>query len=178
MIGSLWPQFISGNFWYPLSFLILAAGAVFPALLVVLSRNIVNSALWLLVCLASVAGLFVFLGAEFLGLIQILIYCGGVVVLVLFAVMLTQGAVAPEKSVHNRLLWWALPTAFGFGTLVFALTQRVEWPVSELAQIADATPRLADAVLGPYVLAFEVASLVLLVAMIGAIVIARAEPKQ
>ncbi len=178
MIGSLWQLFLSGSFWYPLSFIILAAGAVFPALLVVLSRSIVHSALWLLVCLASVAGLFVFLGAEFLGAIQILVYCGGVVVLVLFAVMLTQGAAVPEKAVHNRLIWWALPVAVLFGALVYLLIRRVAWPVAPLAQITDATPRLADAVLGPYVLAFEVASIVLLVAMIGAIVIARAEPKQ
>ncbi len=178
MIGSLWQQFLSGSFWYPFSFLLLAAGTVFPALLVVLSRSIVHAALWLLVCLASVAGLFVFLGAEFLGAIQILVYCGGVVVLVLFAVMLTQGAATPEKAVHNRLLWWALPVVAGFGFLVYTLTRRVVWPIAQLAQTADATPRLADALLGPYVLAFEVASIVLLVAMIGAIVIASAEPKQ
>ncbi len=178
MTGPLWQQFLSGSFWYPLAFLILSAGILLPALLVVLLRSIVHSALWFLVCLASVAGLFVLLGAEFLGAIQILTYCGGLVVLVLFAIMLTQGAARPQSSVRSRLLWWSLPVVAGFGILVYALVLKATWPVTWTPHPGDVTPRFADTLLGPYVLAFEVASVILLVAMIGAIVIARAEPKQ
>jgi NADH-quinone oxidoreductase subunit J len=178
MIGGLWQQILSGSFWYPLAFLILAVGTLVPALLVVLSRSLVHSALWLLVSLMSTAGLFVLLGAEALGALQILIYCGGVIVLILFAVMLTHGAARPETGVHNRLLWWSLPVVLGFGILTFTLTRREAWPLAQMHGAADVTPRLADALLGPYVLAFEVASVILLVAMVGAIVIATAEPKQ
>jgi len=175
---AVWQAFLSGSFWYPLAFFLFAAGVLIPALLVVFSKNIVHSALWLLPCLASVAGLFLLLGAELVAAIQILIYCGGIVVLILFAIMLTHGVGDPDVRVHNQQLWWALLPAVVLAFLILYLLHTESWPVAPPAISADVTARLADALLTSYVLAFEVASVILLVAMIGAIVIARGEPKQ
>jgi NADH:ubiquinone oxidoreductase subunit 6 (subunit J) len=168
----------SGSFWYPLAFLFFAAGALVPATLVVLSRNIVHSALWLLVSLASVAGLFLLLDAEFLAAIQILVYCGGIVVLFLFAIMLTPRVGDPDVTTHNRqVLWGALASLLAAGVLLYVL-QEEAWQVSPAVNVSDVTGRLADALLGPYALAFEATSVILLVAMVGAIVIVRAETRE
>ena len=170
--------FHSGSFWYPLAFVCFAAGVLIPGLLVVLSRNLLHSALWLLPCLASIAGLFLLLGAELLAAIQILVYCGGIVVLVLFAVMLTHGLGHADIRVRNQQLLWGFVGALGLAGVVLHLLSRQPWS-GGAARLApgDVTGRLADALLGPYVLAFEVSSVVLLVAMVGAILIARAEPE-
>jgi NADH-quinone oxidoreductase subunit J len=177
MIAVIAEQLQTGAFWHPLAFVCLAAGALISGLLVVLSRNILHSALWLLPCLVSVAGLFLLLGAEALAAIQILVYCGGIVVLILFAVMLTRGIGDPDVRATNQQLAWGFIGAAGLAGVVLHLLSREAWPVASRANLGDVTGRLADALLTPYVLAFEVASVILLVAMIGAIVIARGEPQ-
>lgn len=181
MIASLWQSsveaFVSGSFLYPFAFVFFALGTLVPAVLVVVSRNIVRSALWLLVSLASVAGLYLLLGAEFLAAIQILIYCGGIIVLFLFAIMLTPGIGDPDVRVQNRQLFWGPIVAVLMASAVFHLLRDEIWRVRPEADLTDVTGRLADALLGNYVLAFEVASVILLVAMVGAIVIVRSEPK-
>ncbi|MCJ7750656.1 MAG: NADH-quinone oxidoreductase subunit J [Armatimonadetes bacterium] len=175
MTGAIAESLTTGLFWYPLTFGCLAAGVLISALLVVLSRNIVHSVLWLLVCLLSVAGLFILLDADFLAGVQVLIYCGGIVVLMLFALMLTRGVGDPSERAHNRQFWWGLLAAAGLGAIALGLMRRATWPVTAEAAVQDVTGLLADALLGPYVAAFEITSVVLLVAMIGAIVIARRE---
>ena len=168
----------SGSFWYPLAFIVFALGALIPAVLVVVSRNIVHSALWLLASLASIAGLYLLLNAELLAGIQILVYCGGIVVLFLFAIMLTPGVGDPDVRVHNQQLFWGLMAAMALAAVSLHLLRDETWRVASMAQAKDVTGRLAESLLGPYALAFEVASVILLVAMIGAIVIVRSEPKQ
>jgi len=175
---STWNSFLSGSFWYPLAFYLFAAGVLIPALFVVFSKNIVHSGLWLLPCLASVAGLFVLLSAEFLAAIQILICGGGIVVLILFAIMLTHGIGAPDIGAHHQQFWWGLLAAVALGGVTVHLLRGEAWPAAPAAVSGDITGRLAEALLTSYVLAFEVASVILLVAMIGAIVIARGEPRQ
>ena len=177
MTASLAHHLQSGSFWYMFAFACFAAGVLIPGLLVVLSRNLLHAALWLLPCLASVAGLFLLLGAELLAAIQILVYCGGIVVLILFAVMLTHGLGHADVRVMNQQLVWGFIGAAGLAGVVLNLLSRQVWPIGSATPPADVTGRLAEALLSPYVLAFEVASVVLLVAMVGAIVIARAEPE-
>jgi len=167
----------SGAFWYLFAFVCFAAGVLIPGLLVVLSRNLLHAALWLLPCLASVAGLFLLLGAEMLAAIQILVYCGGIVVLILFAIMLTQGLGHADVRVTNQQLLWGSVGAAALAGVMLHLLSLQMWPLGTPTIPGDVTGRLADALLSPYLLAFEVASVVLLVAMIGAIVIARAEPE-
>jgi NADH:ubiquinone oxidoreductase subunit 6 (subunit J) len=171
-----WHSFLTGSFWYPLAFVCFALGTLIPAALVALSRNLVHSALWLLPCLASVAGLYLLLGAELLAAVQILVYCGGIVVLILFVIMLTHGVGDPDMRVHNQQLVWGILASMGLAGILLHLLARSWWRQGRWAVAGDVTARLAEALLGPYVLAFEVASVILLAAMIGAIVIARGEP--
>jgi NADH-quinone oxidoreductase subunit J len=119
--------------------------------------------------------MFLLLGAELLAAIQILVYCGGIVVLILFAIMLTQGLGHADVRVTNQQLLWGFIGAAGLSGVMLNLLSRQMWPLGTAVPPADVTGRLAEALLSPYVLAFEVASVVLLVAMVGAIVIARAE---
>ncbi len=170
--------FTSGSFWYPLAFLLFAAGTLVPALLVVLSRNIVHSALWLLLSLASTAGLYLLLNAEFLAAIQILVYCGGIVVLFLFAIMLTPGVGHADVRAHNQQILGGIIAAVLVAGVTLHLLADEAWNIAPAADVRDVTGRLADALLGPYVLAFEVTSVILLVAMVGAIVIVRSEPRE
>jgi NADH-quinone oxidoreductase subunit J len=165
----------TGSFWYPLAFFCFGAGVLIPGLLVVTSRNILHCALWLLPCLASVAGLFLLLGAELLAAIQILVYCGGIVVLILFAVMLTRGVGDPDVRVVNQQALWGFVAAAALAGLVLHLLSRESWPAVAAINRGDVTGRLADALLSRYLIAFELSSVILLVAMVGAIVIARAE---
>lgn len=175
MTQALLHQLETGAFWYPLAFGCLAAGVLVCGLLVVVSRNVFHSALWLLPCLASVAGLYLLLGAELLAAIQILVYCGGIVVLIIFAVMLTRGLGDPDVRPLNQQLLWGLIGAAGLAGVALHLLSREAWPTVGVTGLDDVTGRLADALLAPYVLAFEVASVVLLVAMVAAIVIARGD---
>jgi len=157
------------------AFFTLAALILIPALFVVVSRNIVRAALWLCACLVSVAVLFLVLGAEFLAAIQVLLYIGGIMVLLLFALLMTRRIGEPDVRVVNRQVGWALLGCAALASVLFWMLRGERWPVARVA--ADGSPAaMADALLRPFVLPFEVASLLLLAAMIAAIVIARQEP--
>ena len=179
---SLWQSavdaFVSGSFLYPFAFVVFALGTLVPAVMVVMSRNIVHSALWLLASLASVAGLYLLLGAELLAAIQVLVYCGGIVVLFLFAIMLTPGVGDPDIQVHNRQFFWGLIVAVLLAAVSLHVLSEESWGVALAADLNDVTGRLAEALLSRYALAFELASVILLVAMVGAIVIVRSEPRE
>ena len=157
----------------------LALLAVVSGAGVAFSSNIIYSALSLLGALLAAAGLYLYLNADFVAVTQLLIYVGGVLVLILFAVMLTS-RIADTRHTNPRI--GAVP---GFALLVALLgllgyvALRAPWKVAaapaEMASTADA---LGDAFLGPYLLPFEVASLVLLATLIGAVVVARKEIKE
>ena len=154
---------------YALALLTVAAG-----LGVVFTTNVVHSALALMGTLLGVAGMFVLLGADFLGVVQLLVYVGGILVLTLFAVMLTSRV---DVRVSNRAVG-RLPalvvTVAVLGAMVRAVTATT-WVTTEPSAPAPTIYGVGNAFLGTYVLPFEVASLVLLVALIGAVVISRKE---
>ncbi|MBN1316201.1 MAG: NADH-quinone oxidoreductase subunit J [Anaerolineales bacterium] len=148
-------------------------------LLVVTQRNIVHAAGALILALFGVAGLYVLLEAGFLAAVQILVYIGAIGIMIIFAIMLTRH-VADSKSISMNDQWaWALAAVIlVFGLLVYVVNA-IE-PVTAQAGAApffagNATQELGIALLNPegYVLPFEVASVLLLGAMVGAIVIAR-----
>ena len=147
--------------------------AVVTGLLAVTSRHLIHAALWLVVTLGAVAGLFLLLGAELLAWVQVLVYVGAVVVLIVFALMLTRtptAAASAELTQNSRTaaVVSVLATA-GLGT-VFTLTfggSRLD--VRRLGTAEN----IGAAIFTEWVLAFEVLSVVLLVALIAAIVISR-----
>lgn len=151
-------------------FAIITLGA---AIMVVTTRNLLRSALWLILVFFGIAGIFVLLNAEFLAVVQILVYVGAIATLIIFAVMLTRQVMDPKQPRFND----QARVAAGFATLLFVvlavIVTRVAWPVAIGAAPVDAIQQLGMDFVGPYAVPFEVASVLLVVAMIGAIIIAR-----
>jgi NADH-quinone oxidoreductase subunit J len=155
-----------------LIFYAIAALVLISAAGVAFSKNILHSGFALLGTLAGVAGLYLFLGADFVGVAQIIIYVGGILVLILFAILLTN-RIGDVKITNLALprMGAAVPVVFGVVGLV-ALIFRTPWPQTQAAA-APTTARLGDAFLREYLLPFELASVILLLALIGAVIIAR-----
>lgn len=155
-------------------FYAVAALAVISALGVVLSHNVVHAALALILALLAVAGIFLLLSAEFLALVQILIYGGAVAILMLFALMLTRVRDMPAALDNPQRPLAALAAAVLLSVFILAAVGGA-WP-GNVEQI-NAVPLQAfgESLFSTWALPFEIASLVLIVALIGAIVIARAE---
>ncbi len=136
----------------------------------VATRNVVHAALFLLVSLVSVAGIYLLLFAEFLALVQVLIYGGAIIIVLLFAIMLTRSQEYPRISDNPQ---WPLGIVAGlavFGVLAASMLWRLP-PESEPHGPGLST--LGESLFTTWALPFEVVSLVLLVALIGAIIIAR-----
>lgn len=156
-------------------FYAFAAFTVISAAGVAFSRNIVYSAFALLGTLFGVAALYVFLAADFVAGAQFLIYIGGVLVLILFAVMLTHRIA--DGAVSNRAAGG--PAALVAVGLVAAVLGRAlfkaRWPVVDVLADGPTTHAIGDGFLGRYVLPFELASFVLLAVLVGAIVVSRKE---
>jgi NAD(P)H-quinone oxidoreductase subunit 6 len=155
-------------------FYLLAAVTVGSALRVVVTTNVVHSALALMGTLLGVASLFVLLHADFLGVVQLLVYVGGILVLTLFAVLLSTRM---DVRLTNRSVG-RLPALALSGGLLFLLGRiatSTPWATGDVPPPATTIYGLGDAFLGEYLLPFEVASIVLLVALIGAVVVSRKE---
>ena len=154
-------------------FVAFGAIAVATGVLAVASRHLMHAALWLVVTLGSVAGAFLLLGAELLAWVQVLVYVGAVVVLIVFALMLTRRPTADASAEVTKNQWpaavLALVASLGLGaTFVFAFGDEkidVERP--------GTAESIGSALFTHWVLAFEVLSVVLLVALIAAIVLSR-----
>ncbi len=161
-----------------LSVVLFYAFAVFTVLCaagVAFSASIVYSAFALLGTLFGVAALYVFLAADFVAGAQFLIYIGGVLVLILFAVMLTHRIA--DVAVSNRSVG-RLPAflmVMVVATIMTRAIMKARWPVTETLPDAPTTHAIGNGLLGPYVLPFELASFVLLAVLVGAIVVSRKE---
>lgn len=169
-----------------LIFWIIAVVLVAAALLVVTFRNIVHSALALVVVFAAASGIYILLNAEFIAIVQILIYAGAVTILILFALMLTRISGQPITNPTNKQWWVAviICTFLGACIVYAATTSKLVIPntgtgTGQLAVGVSNVVGIGQLLYSPtgysYVLPFEVASLVLLVAIVGAIVIGREE---
>jgi NADH-quinone oxidoreductase subunit J len=165
---------IPADFLIAAAFYVLAAAAIGGAIGIILARGIFRSALFLIMSLAAVAAIFVILGADFLGAVQVLIYVGAIMVLIIFGIMLTPGHVE-LRDVGGPGQTAAAIFVAGAVFLVTAVVVGVSaWPRSTLVPMdVPTTELLGRALFSTYALPFEIASILLLVAMIGAIVIAR-----
>ncbi len=154
-------------------FALLALITIGAAFMVVTSQNLLRSALWLILAFFGIAGIFILLHAEFLAVTQVLIYVGAIAMLIIFAIMLMRGLMDPKQPKFNDQ--WGV--VGGFAALLFVvlafLAARIQWPVVAGEAAADVIPQLGQDFVGPYVIPFEVASVLLVVALIGAIIIAR-----
>lgn len=156
---------------YLLSALILGAG-----LLAVTTRKIFRSAIWLLFSLIGIAGLYFWLRVEFVAAVQIIVYVGGIVVLIIFSVFLTQQAGNEmAKPILGRAIFSALAALFGFAFVYSLICQHTFIPSSDTVlpmSVSNIGTQLLSTTEHGYVLPFEVVSILLLAAMIGCIVIA------
>lgn len=146
------------------------------ALGVVLFPNLFHAALCLVGTLLGIAGIYIALKAEFIAIVQILIYVGAVMTLVIFAIMMTERIAEITSAQSHRLRLITFGAAVVFATLLIKMLHRTPWtlnPANAETQVTVAD--LGHAMLGRYVFPFEVISVVLIVALIGAIVIAKKE---
>nr|WP_202886219.1 NADH-quinone oxidoreductase subunit J [Kribbella sandramycini] len=154
-------------------FAVAAVVAVVSAVLVVTSRRIVHAALWLVVTLGAVAGCFGALHAEFVALVQILVYVGAIVVLVLFALMLTKAPTNPlptlttARSPFAAAVAGVLALLLGTGVVIAFGKEKIK-PVP-----AGDAETVGTAIFKTWVLPFEVLSVLLLAALIGAIALSQ-----
>src|SRR5258708_35030540 len=159
-------------------FYALAALTVSSALMVAFSRNIVYSTFALLGAFMGVVGIYILLAADFVAMVQLLVYVGGILVLTIFAVMLTAGIA--DVTVSNRAVGTGSAIVTGGIATSVMLYALMRTPCHFATPVTPLPPTygIGNAFLGDYVLPFEVASLVLLAALIGAIVISRHEAKE
>ena len=158
---------------------VIALVMVVAALRVVTSGNVMHAALYLVVVLAGVAALFVLTLAEFTAATQVLVYIGAVIVLFLFGIMLTQARIGRGAELDNERRWVAaLVAVILAGVMGYALLDGFDDTMLEPgdADLAgQTTAEVSDAIFSQYLVPFEVVSVLLLAALIGAIVVARRE---
>jgi len=159
-------------------FIFFAALTIGAAALLVLSRNAVTSAMGMILALVGVAADFFLLDAYFLGVLQVLVYAGAVMVLFLFGVMLTRAKLGRETDLNNRYAGIAAPVSLLlFGVMVYVLLKGFSDDTFPATTGGGATPQstatVSDLIFKPYLLPFWALSFVLLAAVIGAIVLAR-----
>ena len=156
-----------------IAFWILAVIGILAALGVVLLRNVFRAALSLVLCLLAVAGIYVTLSADFLAAAQVLIYVGAIAVLIILAIMLTREV--QQGSPANRLRIPAFIVAILFlGVVVFAMLN-TPWTIASIAPEGPTTAALADKLFGEggFILPVEIAAVLLLAAILGAIALVR-----
>ena len=157
------------------AFIILAVVTLLPAVVVVTNRNLVRAAMSLIPSFLGVTGLFVLLGAEFVAGIQILIYAGAIAVLILFVIMLTEGGTGLAVRQVNEQRQWGVLTAGILTAGLVVILLGTPWQITARTLPRSNVAAVGIALLTDFVLAFEISSLVLLVSLVGALVIARRE---
>ncbi|MFZ5590887.1 MAG: NADH-quinone oxidoreductase subunit J [Bacillota bacterium] len=164
---------MESSIWTVLAFYILAATIVGSALLVVCLRNIVHSVLWLAVCFIAMAGLFLTLDADFLAAVQVMVYAGAVCIMVVFGIMLIQRGNMGQTNLFNSQTKVSAAVVALVITLCGALSARTQWATAGAPVPEKTVENIAQLLLSKYVIPFEVAALLLLVALVGAIFLAR-----
>jgi NADH-quinone oxidoreductase subunit J len=152
---------------------ILAAVMIISAWKVVTTKNVVRAVLYLVVVLAGAGALYLLLAQEFIFVVQVIVYIGAIVVLFLFGTMLTRAPIGRDTDLDNDQKWLAaLTTLFLVGVMVGVLSDAcgdTHIKISGVQRTAD----VANSMFGPYLIPFEVVSVLLLAALVGAIAIAR-----
>jgi NADH-quinone oxidoreductase subunit J len=157
-------------------FVVVGVITALAGLLAVSTRHVVHAALWLLVCLGSLAGCYIVLGQELVGIVQLLVYVGAIVVLVLFALMLTRAPIGPLPDVDAPAWQRLAATLLGAATTVLVAVTAL--PVVGEEQVDLDTPvvttqQIAHGIFGTWVWPFELLSVLLLVALVGAFAVSR-----
>jgi NADH-quinone oxidoreductase subunit J len=157
-----------------IAFWVLSAMTVGAALGVVVVRNIIHAVVFLVVCFLGLAGLYITLSADFIAVAQMLIYVGAITILLLFAIILT-----PEEGRNNAEGFLRLPAvalAILTSALLIFVALDTSWTTRDDEGFQETAAAIGELLLDKYVLPFEIASVLLLIALIGAITLVRPEP--
>ena len=154
-------------------FILVAAITLLMALGAVVAKNLFHAALFLVGTFFGIAVLFILMEAEFLAVAQIVIYIGAIATLIVFAIMLSKNVMGREAGAYNSQWRWALGGVIFLFLLLGWLLLKMPFQVVAEQVPADAIQQIGQGFVGHYVVPFEVASILLLVALIGAIMLAR-----
>jgi NADH-quinone oxidoreductase subunit J len=158
-------------------FYMLSAAAVSAAVVATYARSIVSSAFGLLFSLLSVAGLYVLLRADFVAVTQVVVYVGGIVVLMLFGVLLTNRRLEDLASFAHRPRWLALVLGAAMLSVLVGIIWSGSWHTSQIKPLEGTTRPLGYLLLQDYLLPFEFSSLTLLIALVGAAYLVRSRER-
>lgn len=161
------------GFGVTVAFWALAGLAVTAAVGIMLSRNLLHAVLWLILTFIALAGQFVTLSAEFVAVAQVLVYAGAVGVLVIFAIMLTPNSATGNSETRFFGPGFIAASVLS-GIMVYVATQ-TDWRAATRGELTRTAQQIGVALTNRYVLPFEVASVLLIAAMVGAIVLVRSE---
>jgi NADH-quinone oxidoreductase subunit J len=153
------------------AFWVLAVITLGSALMVSLVRDLVHAVLFLILAFIGVSGLYITLSADFVAVVQVLIYAGAISVLMLFAILLT-----PRSSRDNAPVSYRAPISIVaglIGAVIVFVAVKTDWTTVEDDRFGTTAADIGKALLDPYVLPFEVASVLLVIAMVGAIILVR-----
>jgi len=156
-------------------FYAIMALTIFSAAIVAFSNKIIYSAFALLLTFMGFAGLYIFLSADFLAVTQILIYVGGILILILFGVLMTQRIYRMDALTTHNSFWISLTGGLATALILAVLIYKSPWASAVVKEFEPTTQAIGSAILNEFLLPFEAASLLLLGALIGAVYIARAE---
>ncbi len=159
---------------YDIIFYLFAAITLISGLVVITSRNIIYSAFSLLFTFFGVAGIYVLLGADFVAIVQLVVYVGGILILMLFGVMITQKAFSVDMKTSGTQI---VPAIIGSALLAAALVSLAihsQWSkLDNITEPVSSIPQIGKLLINEYLIIFELLAVLLLIALVGAATIAR-----
>lgn len=154
-------------------FIVVAIVTILGGIGVVAARTLFHSALALILTLFGVAIFYVLLSAGFLAVVQVMVYVGAIAILILFAIMFSRSNMHPEKGQANHQWWVGVPIIIVLFLMLNYVQGTVAWPVEAIEPPADMVEQLGFAFLGSYLIPFQVIGVLLSVALIGGVILAR-----
>jgi len=162
---------------FDVMFYLIAALTLLSAAVMVFSKNIIYNAMGLLVAFFGVAGIYVMLGADFLAATQLLIYVGGILVLLLFGVMLSQRFSGAEMRTGTLQVLPAILVCAGIAAILLRMIWQTPWQKAEIGAPAPTTKNIGTLFMTDYLIPFEIVSILLLAALVGAAFLGRRDAR-
>ena len=156
-----------------ITFIIFSLLAIGGAIGVVTARRLFHSALYLILTLFAVTGYYVLLSAGFLAVVQLMVYVGAVAILILFAIMFSRQGMSTHQTQRNHQWWGSLIFAAVLLVVLIIAVNAVDWPLSSDTPAPDTVTQLGLSLLGTYLIPFLAIGVLLSVALIGAVILAR-----
>ncbi len=158
---------------FDITFYAFAAFTLASAAMMVVSKNVIHSAVGLLFSFFGVAGIYVLLAADFLAVVQILVYAGGILILLLFGVMLSQRITSVEMRTGTLQLVPAILAVAGVFVILYRVISKTSWKIIPKSDFNPTAEKIGNLLMTDFLIPFEIVSVLLLAALVGAAFIAR-----